>query len=113
MPFQYWTDQHLKWDPQSFDNVQKIAVDPDLIWVPNLSILNSETSSALSLNIKNAFCELASAGLVQCSFFTDFNIVCIPDLKRWPFDSTMCSTILGSYVIRVVDMVSARVLEIN
>ena len=35
-----WVDPRLKWNPHYFGEKKNIRVDPDLIWIPDLEVVN-------------------------------------------------------------------------
>ncbi|XP_060255594.1 5-hydroxytryptamine receptor 3A [Ovis aries] len=35
---QYWTDEFLQWNPEDFDNITKLSIPTDSIWVPDILI---------------------------------------------------------------------------
>ena len=35
-----WSDPRLRWDPVDFGETRQIRVDPGLIWIPDLEIVN-------------------------------------------------------------------------
>jgi hypothetical protein len=41
-----WRDQHLTWDPKSFDDIEELVVDTNEIWMPSLHAWNSVYSAS-------------------------------------------------------------------
>lgn len=35
---QFWTDEFLQWTPEDFDNITKLSIPTDSIWVPDILI---------------------------------------------------------------------------
>ncbi|MXQ90273.1 hypothetical protein E5288_WYG001971 [Bos mutus] len=40
---QYWTDEFLQWNPEDFDNITKLSIPTDSIWVPDILINELES----------------------------------------------------------------------
>lgn len=38
--FQSWTDEHLKWDPKDYGNLDSITQSSKTIWQPDLALYN-------------------------------------------------------------------------
>ena len=38
--FKQWYDYKLIWDPEKFDNIKKLHIPSDQIWVPDILLYN-------------------------------------------------------------------------
>lgn len=41
----FWKDEYLVWDPNQFFNITSLTLTPDLVWLPDLVIVNSKGSA--------------------------------------------------------------------
>ena len=45
-PFQDWTDQNLRWNPQDYGNVKDVRIPPNRIWKPDVLLYNQVLMAA-------------------------------------------------------------------
>jgi len=93
-----WSDPRLKWDPDIFDNIETIIVPASKFWLPDLAIINAASSPNMISYPTNLNALITYNG-------TMFVTVVIPtqqtrcklDVYKYPFDSQICSIIIGSW----------------
>ena len=39
--FQQWQDDYLRWDPDSYNGVYQVNLDPNNIWSPDIMLYNT------------------------------------------------------------------------
>lgn len=85
----YWTDEFLTWNPDDYGGLSDIGLDSDLIWLPELLLLNNakplETlgSSWPSLRVNHK-------GQVRFYPANVFSVTCRSDITNYPFDIHKC-----------------------
>ena len=86
-----WTDENKAWTPSLFNGIEKIHLPKSSIWVPNILIDNSADLKAILQNDDlPQEIEIRSSGNI--SFYTSvvFEILCDPDIEKYPFDQHEC-----------------------
>lgn len=93
-----WQDDHLKWKKEDYGNLKKIPLSSDDIWVPDLSIYNRAEQSASPNLISSVFCQAYNTGQVIVVTPMSEKGLCVPNLRRYPFDEQVCKIRIGSWV---------------
>ena len=91
-----WNDQRLKFDNQDGKVKYVKLEDPNLIWRPDTFIVNSKKTLLHSDLLPNVMVRIYPNGNVQFSARITSIISCRMDLKRYPFDTQICSIKLAS-----------------
>ncbi|XP_072024036.1 neuronal acetylcholine receptor subunit alpha-6-like [Amphiura filiformis] len=88
-----WTDERLKWDPSSYDNITVMRVNTDHIWIPDIELYNGV--SVTKLFDHKAL--LYSNGYIfnLPSYRIEFK--CPMNLRYFPYDEQKCSLKYGSW----------------
>ncbi|XP_065334599.1 neuronal acetylcholine receptor subunit alpha-5-like [Cloeon dipterum] len=90
-----WFDSELKWNPTDY-GIDRISVSSSLIWVPDLSVFNADSSQFFMLD-GAMDCVLISSGKVRCAHDLRAPMYCDMQLQRWPFDTQNCNLLVGSW----------------
>ncbi|KAG5676671.1 hypothetical protein PVAND_006489 [Polypedilum vanderplanki] len=86
-----WKDERLAWNPNDFDGIELSFAPFDLLWVPDISIFESDVIEDLNSCIAT-YCKLYSNGNVSCIMPCEQKIYCSEaNYKNWPFDNAKCS----------------------
>jgi hypothetical protein len=85
-----WRDDYLIWNPSSYGGATYIYVPQDLVWKPDLQVLNGVTNFA-ELGGKFMNLHVTSKGDVTWSPYRVFNTKCEIDTRFFPFDKQECS----------------------
>ena len=78
-----WTDYGLAWDVKDFWGVKHAEVDPDLIWIPDLDIVNGYP---ISQGTKAGKAKIFYTGRVTFTRFERLRISFNPQISNYPFD---------------------------
>ncbi|XP_068083918.1 neuronal acetylcholine receptor subunit alpha-9 [Anabrus simplex] len=93
-----WFDEFLQWKESDYDGIDRIIVDEQSIWVPNILVYSAAMGSNPSSLGTSMVCDVRSNGEVTCFAPTLFKTHCVPDLTHWPFDTHSCNLTLSSWV---------------
>lgn len=95
----FWIDQHLKWKPEDYEGIKTIHLSSSYdIWVPDLSVYNRKDQSSEPKAIGDTMCAVNYQGTVLCVPPLHLDALCVPDLKRYPYDFQKCTVRFGSWV---------------
>ncbi|XP_033219703.1 neuronal acetylcholine receptor subunit alpha-5-like isoform X2 [Belonocnema kinseyi] len=105
-----WNDDHLKWNPEDFDNMAALHVKSYEIWLPDLSVWNSADLNSDLIFSSIASCFVAHTGFVACIPFIKTTVHCSSDYENWPFEKQICQINLSSY-FHYSDEVTLKVVQ--
>jgi len=91
-----WTDEMLTWDPAEFNNITKLRVPCDKLWLPDIVLYNS--ADDYSMEYYRALAVVESNGLVFWSPPTKFRSTCPVEVTYFPFDDQTCNLKLSSWM---------------
>lgn len=99
-----WKDEHLSWDAHIFDDIDRINVTPQDIWIPDV-YLDQSTDGNIVTKASNIDCVARNNGNVSCTIPIAFNVLCTANYTNWPHDSQKCrlNFITWSYLAEQVD----------
>ncbi|KAK2489920.1 hypothetical protein MC885_001805 [Smutsia gigantea] len=98
---QYWTDEFLQWDPEDFDNITKLSIPTDSIWVPDI-LINEFVDVGKSPNIPYVY--VRHHGEVQNYKPLHVLTACSLDIYSFPFDVQNCSLTFTSWLHTIQDI---------
>ncbi|XP_070329662.1 5-hydroxytryptamine receptor 3A isoform X3 [Odocoileus virginianus] len=98
---QYWTDEFLQWDPEDFDNITKLSIPTDSIWVPDI-LINEFVDVGKSPNIPYVY--VRHHGEVQNYKPLQVMTACSLDIYNFPFDVQNCSLTFTSWLHNIQDI---------
>ncbi|XP_057299806.1 neuronal acetylcholine receptor subunit alpha-10-like [Hydractinia symbiolongicarpus] len=94
----YWNDQYLRWDPAKWSNVSYLAVGPDKIWKPDITLYN---------NAERGFQGFDDFGKTRVNIYSTGDVVwlipmilrseCKLSMTYFPFDVQYCPLKFGSW----------------
>ena len=90
-----WTDHNLKWNSSEVNNITEIRVKPDMIWAPDVVLINSaseEFDPTFKTNIivySDGTCVYIPPGIFQTT--------CTIDITWFPFDDQSCNITFTSW----------------
>lgn len=91
-----WTDEMLTWNPADFNNITKLRVPCDKLWLPDIVLYNS--ADDYSMEYYRALAVVESNGLVFWSPPTKFRSTCPVEVTYFPFDDQTCNLKLSSWM---------------
>ena len=91
-----WTDNKLNWEPDKYNNVTHTYIPADKIWKPFLLAGNS-VDLPTYVDIKDSPILVFSNGTVFWPPGVQWNLKCIIDTTRFPFDTQKCSIALMAW----------------
>lgn len=99
-----WKDEHLLWDPQNFNGIDRIIVNFGEIWIPDIYLDQSKTGNLVTKASK-IDCWVWRNGTVSCTIPILLEVLCIANYTNWPHDSQKCSLnfLTWSYLAEQVD----------
>ncbi|XP_011495908.1 PREDICTED: neuronal acetylcholine receptor subunit alpha-2-like [Ceratosolen solmsi marchali] len=92
-----WKDEHLTWKPNDFNEVNRMRVKSDEIWVPDFSVYNSGDMDRSQTGISDTICQITYTGTVICVSSIKYSTQCDTDFTYWPYDTQVCSIHMGSW----------------
>ncbi|KAM9768815.1 5-hydroxytryptamine receptor 3A isoform 2-T2 [Dama dama] len=98
---QYWTDEFLQWNPEDFDNITKLSIPTDSIWVPDI-LINEFVDVGKSPNIPYVY--VRHHGEVQNYKPLQVMTACSLDIYNFPFDVQNCSLTFTSWLHNIQDI---------
>ncbi|ELU04755.1 hypothetical protein CAPTEDRAFT_31543, partial [Capitella teleta] len=83
-----WQDQRLRWNPEDFDGLSEIKVDPNVLWIPDLMSIQS---AAMTLLFNSSLpVSLHHDGRITWKPRVILPIICSLNLHLFPFDEQNC-----------------------
>ncbi|KAM5224556.1 5-hydroxytryptamine receptor 3A isoform 1-T1 [Hipposideros larvatus] len=98
---QYWTDEFLQWNPEDFDNITKLSIPTDSIWVPDI-LINEFVDVGKSPDIPYVY--VRHHGEVQNYKPLQVVTACSLDIYNFPFDVQNCSLTFTSWLHTIQDI---------
>uniref|UniRef100_A0A8C9UVF0 5-hydroxytryptamine receptor 3A n=1 Tax=Spermophilus dauricus TaxID=99837 RepID=A0A8C9UVF0_SPEDA len=98
---QFWTDEFLQWNPEDFDNITKLSVPTDSVWVPDI-LINEFVDVGKSPNIPYVYVQ--HQGEVQNYKPLQVVTACSLDIYNFPFDVQNCSLTFTSWLHTINDI---------
>ncbi|XP_008071510.1 5-hydroxytryptamine receptor 3A isoform X2 [Carlito syrichta] len=98
---QYWTDEFLQWSPEDFDNITKLSIPTDSIWVPDI-LINEFVDVGKSPDIPYVY--VRHHGEVQNYKPLQVVTACSLDIYNFPFDVQNCSLTFTSWLHTIQDI---------
>ncbi|XP_065166676.1 neuronal acetylcholine receptor subunit alpha-9-like [Atheta coriaria] len=93
-----WIDGILNWKPEEHDNIQTLIVHSDYLWKPDLSVYNRVEQSGSAAILDSDHCIVKYTGQISCVSPSNHEILCQPNLKYFPFDTQICTMVIGSWI---------------
>nr|XP_054761339.1 neuronal acetylcholine receptor subunit alpha-7-like [Lytechinus pictus] len=88
-----WTDGFLRWNESDYGGVTSLQVNVDQIWIPDLTLLTSNSKGFLTLN--HRLVDVFSSGTVIRLSPAIITISCLLDVKLFPFNVQTCYFVFG------------------
>ncbi|XP_032284025.1 5-hydroxytryptamine receptor 3A [Phoca vitulina] len=98
---QYWTDEFLQWNPEDFDNITKLSIPTESIWVPDI-LINEFVDVGKSPSIPYVY--VGHHGEVQNYKPLQVMTACSLDIYNFPFDVQNCSLTFTSWLHTIQDI---------
>uniref|UniRef100_A0A5F9C9J3 5-hydroxytryptamine receptor 3A n=2 Tax=Oryctolagus cuniculus TaxID=9986 RepID=A0A5F9C9J3_RABIT len=98
---QCWTDEFLQWNPEDFDNITKLSIPTDSIWIPDI-LINEFVDVGKSPNIPYVYVQ--HQGEVQNYKPLQVVTACSLDIYNFPFDVQNCSLTFTSWLHTIQDI---------
>ncbi|XP_074663198.1 glycine receptor subunit alpha-2-like [Tubulanus polymorphus] len=98
---QYWTDERLKFQPESNQTKNKVIKLQDgtwdKIWVPDLFLRNEKVGDFHIVSTPNRLLRIYSSGKVWYAIRLTATLSCQMRLDSFPFDSQTCPLMMESF----------------
>ncbi|XP_065344225.1 acetylcholine receptor subunit alpha-like [Cloeon dipterum] len=91
-----WNDSRLRYEDQNPENIKKLSLQGDEIWVPDLTVYNMHTSQKLLDH--STRCSVNPTGLLRCSQKVSLYLYCELNYTDWPHDTQLCSLHIGTWI---------------
>ncbi|XP_006181801.1 5-hydroxytryptamine receptor 3A isoform X1 [Camelus ferus] len=98
---QFWADEFLQWNPEDFDNITKLSIPTDSIWVPDI-LINEFVDVGKSPYIPYVY--VRHDGEVQNYKPLQVVTACSLDIYNFPFDVQNCSLTFTSWLHTIQDI---------
>uniref|UniRef100_T1J216 Neurotransmitter-gated ion-channel ligand-binding domain-containing protein n=1 Tax=Strigamia maritima TaxID=126957 RepID=T1J216_STRMM len=91
-----WANRDLAWNPRDYGGIENIHVQPSLIWIPYITLLNS--AKKIDKNILHPTrAVVRNTGDVKLTTPLTIESHCVMDIRHFPFDQHLCTLIFGSW----------------
>uniref|UniRef100_A0A7E4ZW14 Neur_chan_LBD domain-containing protein n=1 Tax=Panagrellus redivivus TaxID=6233 RepID=A0A7E4ZW14_PANRE len=90
-----WYDYKLKWDPATFNNIKKIHLPSDQIWIPDILLYNNADGEPHISIMSDAL--VYYTGLVVWKPPSIYKSFCTIDIKYFPYDIQSCQMKFGGW----------------
>ncbi|XP_033219961.1 neuronal acetylcholine receptor subunit alpha-5-like isoform X2 [Belonocnema kinseyi] len=87
-----WTDNHLKWNPGEFQDVKRLHVLSNELWMPDFMIINTLDH----FKLPSTTCVVQNTGNITCVWAIKTSVSCASDYTYWPYDKQTCKFISAS-----------------
>ncbi|XP_073511541.1 5-hydroxytryptamine receptor 3A-like [Phyllobates terribilis] len=98
---QSWVDEFLTWDPEKFDNVTKISIPTQWVWIPDI-VVTEQVDAVESADV--AFVYLDYTGRIYNNKPMLIKSSCKVNLYYFPFDHQNCCLTFTSWIHTIQDM---------
>ncbi|KAF6035083.1 hypothetical protein EB796_006608 [Bugula neritina] len=92
---QIWTDERLTWDPRQYNNLNKLRIPQNEIWLPDIVLYNSAEDYKEAVETKIT---VSSSGEVFWGPPSRYHASCHIDVRYFPFDVQKCILKFGSWI---------------
>ncbi|XP_072281390.1 5-hydroxytryptamine receptor 3A-like [Pyxicephalus adspersus] len=96
-----WVDEFLTWDPIKFDNITQISIPKQLIWIPDIVVLEF-VDTTMSLNTPYLYVNYK--GTVRNTRPFVITTACSLNIYYFPFDTQKCSISFTSWLHTIQDV---------
>ncbi|XP_067679584.1 neuronal acetylcholine receptor subunit beta-4-like [Haliotis asinina] len=93
----WWTDTRLTWNASSYGGIDRMYVNQNMIWIPDIITENSVAGFYI-LGSGQDFVLVHSSGEVEWSPGNVYKTVCEIDVVTFPFDSQQCFLNFSSWM---------------
>ena len=96
---QKWTNYLLRWDPDKYDNIKVVNVDPKKVWLPDVVLYNNARKGHLSGTMYNFKTKVVIRYDGGSTWYSPAIIRsgCNIDVTFFPFDDQLCTLEFGSW----------------
>ncbi|XP_075404882.1 5-hydroxytryptamine receptor 3A [Tenrec ecaudatus] len=98
---QCWKDELLQWDPEDFDNITKLSIPTDSVWVPDI-LVNEFVDVGKSPDIPYVYVQ--QDGDIHNYKPLQMVTACSLDIYNFPFDVQNCSLTFTSWLHTIQDI---------
>uniref|UniRef100_A0AC35FRP6 Neurotransmitter-gated ion-channel transmembrane domain-containing protein n=1 Tax=Panagrolaimus sp. PS1159 TaxID=55785 RepID=A0AC35FRP6_9BILA len=100
-----WFDYKLKWDPSKFNNIRKLHIPSDQIWIPDIILYNNADGEPHITIMSDAI--VYYNGMVVWKPPSIYKSFCTIDITYYPYDIQSCQMKFGgwSYNGFLLDMI--------
>ncbi|KAI6210764.1 Nicotinic acetylcholine receptor alpha subunit 8 [Aphelenchoides besseyi] len=90
-----WYDYKLGWDPEKFDNIMKLHIPSDQIWIPDILLYNNADGEPHISIMSDAI--VYHTGLVVWKPPSIYKSFCPIDIEYYPYDKQTCQMKFGGW----------------
>ncbi|KAI1730908.1 neurotransmitter-gated ion-channel transmembrane region domain-containing protein [Ditylenchus destructor] len=90
-----WIDYKLNWDPDKFNNIKKLHIPSDQIWIPDIILYNNADGEPHISIMSDAI--VYHTGLVVWKPPSIYKSFCTIDIEYFPFDKQSCQMKFGGW----------------
>ena len=104
----YWNDVNLKWKANDFNGIEEIYMKQTAIWAPKILVLTSTDLAVI--NNPDKLLKITNDGTVSVLYAKVIELVCVYDMRYWPFDSAICNVgfMVEDYDLNAVQLISKQ-----
>ncbi|XP_040182595.1 5-hydroxytryptamine receptor 3A-like [Rana temporaria] len=96
-----WVDEFLTWDPTKFDNVTQISIPRQLIWIPDIVVMEF-VETAMALDIPYVYVDYR--GVIKNHRPLVISTACSLNIFYFPFDIQRCPISFTSWLHTIEDV---------
>uniref|UniRef100_A0AC34F3F2 Uncharacterized protein n=1 Tax=Panagrolaimus sp. ES5 TaxID=591445 RepID=A0AC34F3F2_9BILA len=90
-----WFDYKLKWDPSKFNNIRKLHIPSDQIWIPDILLYNNADGEPHISIMSDAI--VYYTGMVVWKPPSIYKSFCTIDITYYPYDIQSCQMKFGGW----------------
>ncbi|XP_056397697.1 5-hydroxytryptamine receptor 3A-like [Hyla sarda] len=99
---QTWVDEFLQWDPKDFDNITQVSIPAQLIWTPDIIVLEFVESTR---SPEAPYVYLKNNGRVLNMKPLLITTACSLNIYSFPYDTQNCSVTFTSWIHTALDII--------
>ncbi|TKR86385.1 hypothetical protein L596_010987 [Steinernema carpocapsae] len=94
---EYWQDEFLRWNPESYEGATEIFLASEDIWIPEFSLYYSHNFNDAVKLLSNNDVRVNYTGHIRYYLPFSTESLCKLDVKFFPFDIQQCTLLFGSW----------------
>ncbi|KAF7261113.1 hypothetical protein EG68_01838 [Paragonimus skrjabini miyazakii] len=90
-----WSDHHLVWNPEDYDNITHITIPTSKIWIPDVALYNYADERLEER--RDCAAKVSHNGVVEWHPMAIYKSTCAVKIKYFPYDKQNCTLKFGPW----------------